>query len=480
MAKLEVRIRTAFLEEMPKTEFTWNLHSQSSFELYSQTKYESLKKFLENWNAFLNQFVNSPEESSQSYKAEVNDKIKQKTKWLSNELGWNLIIEELLNRNLRFSEFTIISEPKYINLPFEILELNGKFLGDELLISRKLIVEKSPPSNKKGTSAFFVFDDMANSVISSSTTNEKYSLDRNLKKKLNLKSAFTSSLRSTRFKEEISNCELFHFAGHIENNSFIFKDKVHFDSNEIKNWNLSNLNIAFLNGCHALSSITQSESIGIAMIHAGVKSIVGFSNSIPTKEAEEVGVIFWNEYFNSNSIEKSINRAKENLKEKGSPFRFTLSVFGIQSNTSNQQKVWKFLLAIAVISLSILAYSFRTKFQSEEREIKSEQNITENKKPEIKIKTKVIAPKISAYKEESKLPSSATIPTSNSKLRSEIEKIQLNDLKEKAKEFLSMEHPIYNRKSREDVLISILLKNVNEKGKLRLLLLEMKSSYDNN
>ncbi|MCW7498471.1 CHAT domain-containing protein [Leptospira levettii] len=410
---------------------------------------------------------------------EIEELIKKKSYWLANELGWDRISKENLGNGSNISNLTVITEPNLIEVPFEILMYKNTFIGDTIKITRKLILDLVPPSNKKGNSAFFIFDDKSNLNITESTIREEQEI-----KKLSNKNKFismkTSVLKSTRFKEELATCKYFHFAGHLEKEKFQFNEAVTIQSNEIQKWNLSNIDIAYLNGCNGLSSSQSMHSLGVAFIIAGVKSIAGFTYSIPTEEAERTGIRFWKSYFETRSVEKSILSCKQQLKKLESPFRFTLINFGIPIQEDKKHK--KILNSFNVIT--IIATLFILLYQAFKRE--EPKTVIDEVTPKIQateaistkqskiVKKQKHDKKVSSVKVEENIrlelyEKFASTQKSNHPLESEINLIQSPSLKKEVNLFLNAEHPIYSFEEKIKVIKSILTKNINEANKEALI-----------
>ena len=474
MAILEARVREIEQNGNSGIEIAWSGNQTDNFELTTKLNSDSILQFERSWSAFLNRFRNDSLGLYKRNQTEIENQLRKKSEWLSNELGWSNFTSDSKFLN-KLTKIFVIAESRLIGIPFELLPFKEGFLGDQIQISRKLIIKTKPPNDKIGKSAFFIFDDVSNQIIQKSTIKENLALANSASKKTQIISVAISTLRNSRFKEEISVTQYFHYAGHLERGVFQFRTEPTIEASEISKWNLSNLEIAFLNGCNSLSSSETTDSLGIAMLHAGVKSIVGFTNTIPTNEAEEVGIIFWKEYFQSKSIERSLDSAKKFLKDLGSPFRFTLIHFGLPLDKQKKRNLIPFILIITIaimLLIAILLYSGVNESSEKRENLNLEKNydITSSVNP----KSPLSDQKNTELKSKEYLKATKERSFEKSPLDVEIDNLDSESLKNKIRKFLSSDHPIYDIDDRLKIARTILTMNTSEANKEILIMKEMK------
>ena len=470
MRSIEVRIRIGKEKNIPCIEFSWNIiNNKNNTEFIKRTLVSSIQTYQNNWYAFLNRFSTFTNDQLVNSQPEINQILGRKSSWLANESGWDSFRTDRLDQ---IKELIIISDTEFITLPLELLSLGNTYLGDLIPVIRKIIsTSRSRIKKRIGPNSLFIFDDSSVMGIEKSVRREREILLKLADKKLELIQLSKSQISNSRFKEEISNCKFFNFSGHLDLGEFTFNNDQTVSSEELSTWNLSNLELVFLNGCNGLLSSQETKSLGMALLESGVGTVVGFSYYIPTQMAEEIGQLFWKSYLSSKSISKAIKTAKRKLYELSNPFRFTFLYLGVPTEPdetilSTNQKHFS-ILTIVLTSFLITYYLFNS--MNSTSEIKSTTIVSTGKFQ--KSITEIPKQKQNSKKEEAAKKAIPTIKWISERNHSELNSIinQIGKFKSHTLRvilftYLEEDHIIYNKEERISIIKSYISKSMSEEN----------------
>lgn len=476
-------------------EVIWEINNSSAIEPKFLVKKSSIDLFILSWRSFLLRFADI--HLHRINKTEIDNFLLKKATWLSNELHWSRISEQAI---LSLQTLTIISDPEFLTLPIELLPIRNSFLGDEIMIFRKIRSEyKTYTTKKLGKARLFVFENESKPNLSYSIENEANQIVSNIRNKENLSILVGKNIRESRFKEEISIAKTFHFAGHLEMGKFSFFDGTEITSDEISHWNLSHLELAFLNGCH--SAFQSNEEIGLAaaFLNAGTKEVLGYSYGVPTVESELVGSTFWKTWEKTKSTIISFKAARDLLKRRNSPFRFTFYLF---SNAKQTKSKMRNIFIGVVMLVSFLGFCYFSmafikneiqkkephpldlKLKKMEARVESSNSKLEkrnktHKKDNQNASLKIMHNKRETLAEKYNIPNDIDIiPTQNEKtqIKSEwgmilaanhdfsesFQKIKSSSFQKKIKEFIVTPHPLLSMKTKIELTMSAINMKTSE------------------
>jgi hypothetical protein len=226
---------------------------------------------------------------------------------------------QLRNLTSRKSNYlTIVIDEEISFIPFELLFMGDVFMWQKFIISRK--IQQSTTRNlllsnhKYNHQITFVGDPSEDDKLADTIQDELYSVSESLPSTIEYNGPlFGRDYKKLQVSELISSSKIFHFSGHYEGNKKGWKlfDNCYYDVNDI-NGLQSVPQFIFSNTCGSITGISKDGFIN-RFLQRGVQGILSTVGKVPSKEAKDFSIYFYNYLILGNSIGKSINRARKDL-----------------------------------------------------------------------------------------------------------------------------------------------------------------------
>ncbi|MCB1144156.1 MAG: CHAT domain-containing protein [Leptospiraceae bacterium] len=338
-------------EDSHKFEYHWSSSQSSSpVESYTSKEKKELESFLSSWNSLVFR-VNDASISDTG----IREELQRKSSWLGNLLGFESL---QLDTQSKWKELIFIGESDYITLPLGLLSYRGEFLSHQVSIIRKMKINRDNRMEKKNEKNVFFFQTNFGGELQKSLEEEFLELSKIKWKKGDPIFLKNHLAREERLREYLPISNTFYLGSHIEEDQLVLPDGSRIPSSEIGTWNLSGLELAFLNGCNSGGSLAS------AFLSAGTQSYLGYGTPVPNEIAQSIGIAFWKEWNRSGSISRSVQVIQTLLKD--SIFQFSFLHFVSQESKSKTTKYLKFAMVPIVFLLGVLLSFFLRNRSSEE------------------------------------------------------------------------------------------------------------------
>lgn len=422
-------------------------HKLTSVEKVCHFSEELLEEFLKDWSSLLHRVLTLPPN-----RIEFLEKLNLKSANLERvlfgktELPWSKLPQSI--------PIQIFTDPKYSNIPIEILKSNQKFLFENKHFSRGIrtdVIQNYP--SKKIKPKFLIVSNPIVPSIKDSIKMEVNKISGFIPKKWNLKILKESQISELKFLEEVSSANYIHYVGHSDPFGIPLLSGKKISSSSIERQNLSQLKISFLNSCYSGLESEGFSSLTTAFIKAGCEEVVGFLNPVETNTAQLIGANFWKKFQKSKNVQKTIFTLKSELFASDSlGMLAAISLVHFQKSKKESSKILLSFFYLFLISMSIFLFSYQLKkdsksknqLQNEETKKKSE-TLIENKKRKVETQ------------ENSK----------TSLLEREILNLENPTLKKQIYLFLHTAHPFLDQEQKENIVEEVL--NSSEDEEVRLM-----------
>lgn len=314
------------------------LVKENQVEIFFQTKNDSspvelihvvqlsiIEEFIESWENWIRQ-CDIISFASTNKVHNFRNRLSEFSNSLESILFGNLPIQSQ-------KKIVWILDDKIASLPVEILKISS-----DQVYYRNIRSNQRPPVGRKNQETILFVENhyRAEKILEQLTEEREDIINIFNENKVKYKEIMGAGCSRIRFLEKAASASILHYAGHSFSRGIRFSDSSELNNSELSTFNLSNLKLVSLNSC--------SSAIGLAraFLKAGALECVGFLGPVRNDVSRVAGKIFWEAYFELNSVTLAVERVRDELQKEygdGYPGAFQFVHFGVPRNKERKQNL---------------------------------------------------------------------------------------------------------------------------------------------